>query len=297
MAQLQPPELHPFSEFLPIAIAMRRLLIISTVILAAGVFASPKTALADCESDQTACVTICTDTYTSGTASCSALSDSASKTACEDGYESYYVSCVSDCAEAKTACDSAATSGSDTSTSTDTSTSSSTGCAYDADTYWQAIQTCGITFAGVSQDCKEYGTCSLNDIMQVFVNISNFIVAISGSLVLIITVYGGFLWLTSQGNSEMVEKGKSAMRGSLIGLLIIFGAFAAINLLTGSLRGGTAGQVNKCELVSPADGGKAGTGYACLDTAGSSFNSDDYACVSNLCPGPKNIQCCIQKTE
>lgn len=162
-------------------------------------------------------------------------------------------------------------------------------------TYWQELQDHGITFAYVSADCQATGDCSLNDVMQVFVNIANFILGIVGSLVLAITVYGGFLWLTSQGNSEQIEKGKEAMRGSVIGLLIVFGAFSAINFLTGALRGGTAGQSNLCELVSPDNGGKAGLGYACIDTSAAGYSSDDFTCVPNLCPGEAQIQCCINE--
>lgn len=167
--------------------------------------------------------------------------------------------------------------------------------AEDSSTYFEKIKEQGITFAYVSSECQKDGKCSLTDVMQVFVNISNFIIGISGSLVLIVTIYGGFLWLTSQGNSEQIAKGVTAMRGSFIGLLIIFGAFTAINLLTGALRGGTADQINKCELVSPADGGKAGTGYACLDTTSPTYTKENFTCIENFCPGPANIQCCVGK--
>lgn len=165
--------------------------------------------------------------------------------------------------------------------------------------YYEVIKRDGITFAYVSDDCINDGNCTLNDIMQVFVNISNFIIGISGSLVLIVTVYGGFLWLTSQGNSEQIAKGVTAMRGSLIGLLIIFGAFTAINLLTGALRDGTAEQQNLCEVVGPASGGHAGQGYACLDTSSTSgYDSSKFDCLDpqpRQCPGPDAIRCCRGK--
>lgn len=51
---------------------------------------------------------------------------------------------------------------------------------------------------------------------------------ICGSLALIMFVYGGFLWLTSAGNSEQVEKGKKIFTWSAIGLAIIFGAYAIV---------------------------------------------------------------------
>ncbi len=160
---------------------------------------------------------------------------------------------------------------------------------------FEALRSSGITFAGIEEGgaCRVSGNCTIDELMQVFVNIANFILGTVGSLVLVVLVWGGFLWLTSAGNSERIQKGKTAMTGSLIGLLIIFGAYTTINFLTGALRGGTAGQTNKCELVSPAEGGHAGEGYACLDKT---QVDSTYECLPNLCPGGENIQCCRGKT-
>lgn len=181
--------------------------------------------------------------------------------------------------------------------------------AVDQTTYFKELQDNGITFAYVSNTCQTTGECTLEDIMQVFTNIANFIIGIVGSLTLLFFVYGGFLWLTSQGSSEAIQKGKTAMTGSVVGMMIVFGAFTAINLLTSSLRGGESGQTNKCELVSVAEGGQAGTGYACIETKGLSVSlsgttastttttGTDYSCIADLCPRPANnesILCCIK---
>ncbi|MEK7665522.1 MAG: pilin [Patescibacteria group bacterium] len=151
----------------------------------------------------------------------------------------------------------------------------------------------GIVFTEVSPECQSLGECSLDDVMQVFVNISNFILGIVGSLVLAMFVYGGIRWITSQGNPDGIKAGRQAMTGSVIGLFIVFGAFTGINLVTSILRGGDLDQQNKCELVSPDDGGKAGLGYACLQQE----TDDNWDCITNLCPaGGADIQCCIPKT-
>lgn len=143
----------------------------------------------------------------------------------------------------------------------------------------------GIVFTEVSELCQSAGTCTLDDVMQVFVNISNFVLGITGTLTLALFVYGGLRWLTSQGNPDGIKAGRKAMIGSVIGLLIVFGAFTGITVVTSILRGGTIGQENLCELVSPEEGGKAGLGYACINTT----RAD---CLSNLCPGGASIKCC-----
>lgn len=79
--------------------------------------------------------------------------------------------------------------------------------------------------------CRESGRCSLEQVLQMFVNVSYLVLALSGSAALIAFVYGGFEWILSAGHSDRVERGKQAIVGAAIGLAIVFGAYAFINLL------------------------------------------------------------------
>lgn len=114
---------------------------------------------------------------------------------------------------------------------------------------YETIQDQGIIFAGICPagsnpgdgdpcECRAYGNCDLDDVLQVFVNIASFILGISGSLTLLMFVFGGMVWLTSAGNENQIAKGKSILSGSVIGLLIIFGAYTAITLVVSVLRTG-----------------------------------------------------------
>lgn len=107
-----------------------------------------------------------------------------------------------------------------------------------ATTTYADIRSSGIIFAGIGNDCRQYGSCTLNDILQVFVNVSVFILGISGSLTLLFFIYGGMLWITSGGNENQVRKGKDILAGTVIGLVIIFGAYAAITALVTVLKSG-----------------------------------------------------------
>lgn len=49
-----------------------------------------------------------------------------------------------------------------------------------------------------------------------------------GSLALLMFTYGGFLWLTSGGNPEMVEKGKQTMVWAILGVAVIFAGYAIV---------------------------------------------------------------------
>ncbi|MEI8360760.1 MAG: hypothetical protein WCG01_01390 [bacterium] len=60
---------------------------------------------------------------------------------------------------------------------------------------------------------------------------------IVGSLTLLMFVYGGFLWLTSAGNAKAVDKGKSILLWSTIGLAIIFSSYALVKFTIQSIGG------------------------------------------------------------
>lgn len=80
-------------------------------------------------------------------------------------------------------------------------------------------------------DCKEYGKCSLEQVLQMFINVSYLVLALSGSAALIAFVYGGFEWILSGGFAERVDRGKKAITGAAVGLVIVFGAYTLINLV------------------------------------------------------------------
>jgi hypothetical protein len=85
--------------------------------------------------------------------------------------------------------------------------------------------------------CRDMGKCSLDQILQIFVNIVTFILGISGSVVLLMFVYGGFMWVTSRGEAKHVQTGKDAMVRSLIGFTIIVLSYSLINFLVAAVVG------------------------------------------------------------
>ncbi len=47
-----------------------------------------------------------------------------------------------------------------------------------------------------------------------------------GVIFFVLMIYGGFLWMTAQGNEEQIKKAKSLITGAVIGIIIIFSAYA-----------------------------------------------------------------------
>ncbi len=60
---------------------------------------------------------------------------------------------------------------------------------------------------------------TVGEFIQIFLSIL-------GVLFLLLTIYGGFIWMMARGNEQEVEKAKRIIEHSTIGLLIIFGAYA-----------------------------------------------------------------------
>lgn len=62
-------------------------------------------------------------------------------------------------------------------------------------------------------------------------------IGITGTIALVMFVYGGFLWLTSGGSQEQITKGKNVLVWSSLGLLLIFAAYALVNFVLTKLVG------------------------------------------------------------
>ncbi len=54
---------------------------------------------------------------------------------------------------------------------------------------------------------------------------------IMGSIALVMMIYGGFLWMTSSGNSSQVEKAQNVIFYGALGIFVIFGSYALITFI------------------------------------------------------------------
>ncbi len=116
------------------------------------------------------------------------------------------------------------------------------------------------------------GLCGINDIVQTFINFTRLLLGFVGAAVLIMFVYGGFVWLTS-GGGEGVKKGMAIVRNAGIGLLIVFGAYTGIQFVFTSFSAQKSARV----------------GQECTSTTGDARGI--YAMVTIAQDQPPEIQC------
>src|SRR6056297_3526381 len=72
------------------------------------------------------------------------------------------------------------------------------------------------------------GDTDPREILVNFVNIAFTFLAI---VAVIIIIYAGYLWMTSGGNSERIEKAKKVLLGAVIGLILILSSFAIVSFV------------------------------------------------------------------
>lgn len=78
-----------------------------------------------------------------------------------------------------------------------------------------------------------------------------------GTVFLVLLLYAGFLWMTSQGDPKKVEKAKNIIRDAIIGIVLTASAFAITSFILGLL----ASNGNFGSILG-GGGGKAGNGFA-----------------------------------
>lgn len=92
----------------------------------------------------------------------------------------------------------------------------------------------------LSLRCRASGTCDFCDVLDGFSILTRWILGFSGAAALVMFIWFGFRFIISSGNSAIVDSAKKGLVGTVIGLVIIFGAWEIINLTLFSLTTSSA---------------------------------------------------------
>jgi len=161
--------------------------------------------------------------------------------------------------------------------------------------------------AALIPECAKSGNPETGGIccaLLMVINFSRMILGIVGSVALLMFIIGGFMWITSAGSSERVNKGKSLMTNTIIGIVIVAVAWFAVNFIVNSLAGTSQIIVQDKGTVSwyaICQGEKAcaqmGDGWKCQSISSCELQSYDQCdaannCVRFLCAGSNDRVCC-----
>lgn len=95
-------------------------------------------------------------------------------------------------------------------------------------------------------------------VQTVAAKLINAMFGVAGSIALFMFVLGGFLWLLSRGESDMVTKGKNIFIWSSLGLTVMFSSYVIVNYIFKDVLGSTG--VAGTGSTSKPGGGTGGAG-------------------------------------
>ncbi len=77
---------------------------------------------------------------------------------------------------------------------------------------------------------------SLPEMIGQLINVA---LGLLGMVLLVLVIYGGYLWMTAGGNSEQVDKAKKIITNAVVGLVIIMASYAIANFVFGAVLNST----------------------------------------------------------
>ncbi len=87
-----------------------------------------------------------------------------------------------------------------------------------------------VTADTVTGNCRD-----ITIFVKLLFRISRWLFGIIGSLALAFVIYGGFMLILSEGNSEKVQQGKGIITAAIIGLIVAFGGYTLVQFVATAL--------------------------------------------------------------
>jgi hypothetical protein len=86
---------------------------------------------------------------------------------------------------------------------------------------------------------EKSGTGLSGDFAGTVATVIKTVLALVGTVFLVLTIYAGILWMTAQGEEDKVTKAKDVIKASVLGLIIIMSAYAITAFVTSRLTAAT----------------------------------------------------------
>ena len=85
------------------------------------------------------------------------------------------------------------------------------------------------------------GVSTTRSLPELIGNIINVLLGALGIIFVVLTVYAGFLWMTSAGEKDKVEKAQKILKTAVMGLVITVAAYAISSYVISAVVGAAAG--------------------------------------------------------
>lgn len=89
------------------------------------------------------------------------------------------------------------------------------------------------------QEFDGLGVGKTDNLKGLIANIINIALGFLGIIAVVIILYSGFKWMTAAGNEEQVSEARQALSQAVVGLVIIFFAWAIANFVLEQLQQAT----------------------------------------------------------
>lgn len=85
------------------------------------------------------------------------------------------------------------------------------------------------------------GVSTQKTLPQLVGSFINAAIGLLGVILVTLIIYAGFLWMTAQGNEEKVKKAKQIITQCIIGMILIFAAYAITGFVVSAISTATTG--------------------------------------------------------
>ena len=82
-------------------------------------------------------------------------------------------------------------------------------------------------------------------------------VGLLGVILVVLIIYAGFLWMTAAGNEDKVKKAKGILSNAVVGLILVFAAYAITDWVISAIIGGDTTSSGGSSTYGGSSGGTA----------------------------------------
>ena len=79
------------------------------------------------------------------------------------------------------------------------------------------------------------GTASGDNAYELLITVTNWVLGIVGAIAVLFIIYGGFRYITSQGNQQQMDTAKNILIKAIIGLVIVVVAYVIVRIIVSAL--------------------------------------------------------------